>query len=119
MHSESRNHYPITAADLVTKLKAITCATFGYTVVGKGTTSRLLGEVSREAEVFLGAVDLAHIYFLHGAGQIRHILLMGWGGISMSHITLDRTIQRVISQSVKEIHALGIYHQDLRLENNS
>ncbi|TQB67460.1 hypothetical protein MPDQ_005708 [Monascus purpureus] len=109
----------------------ITCATFGYTVVGKGTTSRLWTEVSREAEVyrvlqraqgsavpvFLGAINLAQIYFLHGAGKIRHMLLMGWGGESMSHITLDKTIHRAISRSVKEIRSLGISHQDLRLEN--
>lgn len=155
MHSGSEGRHPISAADLVTKLKGqldqdldhncspigpcgsygapfkITCATFGYTVVGKGTTSRLWGEVSREAEVyrvlqrgqgsavpvFLGAINLARIYFLHGAGKIRHMLLMGWGGISVSNMTLDKTIQRAISRSVKEIRSLGICHQDLRPEN--
>lgn len=30
----------------------ITCATYGYTIVGKGTTSSLWEEVSREAEVY-------------------------------------------------------------------
>ncbi|KAL4759745.1 uncharacterized protein BDW70DRAFT_151458 [Aspergillus foveolatus] len=109
----------------------ITCATFGYTIVGKGTTSRLWKEVSREAEVyhvlqraqgsavpvFLGAINLAQIYFLHGAGEIRHMLLMGWGGESLGHITHDKTIQRAISRSVKEIRSLGIFHQDLRPEN--
>ncbi|THC87223.1 hypothetical protein EYZ11_013331 [Aspergillus tanneri] len=30
----------------------ITCTAYGYTVVGKGTTSRLWNEVSREAEVY-------------------------------------------------------------------
>lgn len=68
--------YLISAADLVKKIKAqldqdldhnytpispcrssgapfkITCAAFRYTVVGKGTTSRLWGEVSREADVY-------------------------------------------------------------------
>ncbi|KAJ6105694.1 hypothetical protein N7512_009211, partial [Penicillium capsulatum] len=72
----SADRYPIGVADLVKKLKVqldqdldynctpiglcgssgvpfkITCATFGYTVVGKGTTSRLWGEVSREADVY-------------------------------------------------------------------
>ena len=42
---------------------------------------------------------------------------MGWGGESMSHITLDKTIQCAISRSVKEIRSLGVLHQDLRLEN--
>lgn len=153
--SRSDNRHPISAESLVKKLKAqldqdldhnctpigpcgsygapfkITCATFGYTLVGKGTTSRLWKEVSREAEVyhvlqraqgsaapvFLGAINLAQIYFLHGAGEIRHMLLMGWGGESVGHITPDKTIQRAISRSVKEIRSLGIFHQDLRPEN--
>ncbi|KAH1297213.1 hypothetical protein KXW28_009153 [Aspergillus fumigatus] len=149
------DRHPIGAEDLVKKLKMqldqdldhnctpigpcgsygapfkITCATFGYTIVGKGTTSRLWKEVSREADVyrilqraqgsavpvFLGAINLAQIYFLHGAGEIRHMLLMGWGGESVGHITLDKPIQRAISRSVREIRSLGIFHQDLRPEN--
>ena len=69
----------------------LSCIIYGYTVVGKGTTSGLWKEVSREAEVyrilqkaqgsavpvFLGTIDLAKIYFLHGAGEIRHMLVMG------------------------------------------
>ncbi|KAH1548459.1 hypothetical protein KXX57_001745, partial [Aspergillus fumigatus] len=145
----------ISAEDLVKKLKAqldqdldhnctpighcgsygapfkITCATFGYTIVGKGTTSKRWKKVSREAEVyrvlqraqgsavpvFLGAINLAQVYFLHAAGEIRHMLLMGWGGESVEHITLDKTIQRAISRSVREIRSLGVSHQDLRPEN--
>ncbi|KAJ5084786.1 hypothetical protein NUU61_009365 [Penicillium alfredii] len=108
--------HPITSEDLVRLLKAqldenidrctplgccgaygapfkLTCAVYGYTVIGKGTTSELWKEVSREAEVyrilqkaqgsavpiFLGTIDLAKIYFLHGAGEIRYMLVMGWG----------------------------------------
>ncbi|CAG8905124.1 unnamed protein product [Penicillium nalgiovense] len=149
------DRHPIGAADLVKRLKVqldqdldhnctpigpcgssgapfkITCAIFGYTVVGKGTTSKLWGEVSREAEVyrvlqraqgsavpvFLGAINLAQTYFLHGAGRIRHMLLMGWGGESVGHTTPDKTTQRAISRSVKEIRRFGVVHQDLRPEN--
>jgi hypothetical protein len=152
------DRHPISAADLVKKLKAqldqdldhdctpmgpcgycgssgapfkITCSTFGYTVVGKGTTSKRWRKVSREAEVygvlqraqgsavpvFLGAIDLAQTYFLHGAGSIRHMLLMGWGGESVGHSTLDKTIQHAISRSVKEIRRFGVVHQDLRPDN--
>ncbi|KAF4213889.1 hypothetical protein CNMCM5878_009879 [Aspergillus fumigatiaffinis] len=147
--------HPISAEDLVRRLKRqldqdldhnctpigpcgsygapfkITCATFGYTIVGKGTTSKLWKEVSREAEVyrvlqraqgsavpvFLGSINLAQIYFLHGAGKIRHMLLMGWGGESVGHVTPGKTVQREVSRSVKEIRSLGIFHQDLRPEN--
>lgn len=89
----------------------VTCAAYGYTIIRKGTTSRLWKEVSREAEiyrvlqraqgssvpVFLGAIDLAKIYFLHGAGEIHHILLMGWGGESVDNIHCEKTRQRAIS----------------------
>ncbi|CAP87144.1 Pc24g02360, partial [Penicillium rubens Wisconsin 54-1255] len=149
------DRHPIGAADLVKRFKMqldqdldhnctpigpcgssgapfkITCAIFGYTVVGKGTTSKLWGEVSREAEVyrvlqraqgsavpvFLGAINLAQTYFLHGAGRIRHMLLMGWGGESVGHTTPDKTTQRAICRSVKEIRRFGVVHQDLRPEN--
>ncbi|KAJ5716192.1 hypothetical protein N7493_008103 [Penicillium malachiteum] len=149
------DHHLIGVADLVKKLKVqldldldhnctptgpcgssgapfkITCATFGYTVIGKGTTSRLWKEVSPEADiyrvlqraqgsavpVFLGAINLAKTYFLHGAGGIRHMLLMGWGGESVGHTTLDKNVQNAISRSVKEIRQCGVVHQDLRPEN--
>ncbi|KAL2868386.1 uncharacterized protein BJX67DRAFT_387425 [Aspergillus lucknowensis] len=119
----TEDRHPISTADLVKKLQVqldqdldhnctpigpcgssgapfkITCATFGYTVVGKGTTSRLWGEVSRETKVyqvlqraqasavpvFLGTINLAQTYFLYSAGRICHMLLMGWGGKSMGH----------------------------------
>ncbi|CEL07057.1 hypothetical protein ASPCAL10222 [Aspergillus calidoustus] len=153
------DRHPISAADLVKKLKAqldqdldhnctpmgpcgscgssgapfkITRSTFGYTVVGKGTTSNRWRKVSREAEVYgvlqraqgsavpvlLGAIDLAQIYFLHGARSIRHMLLMGWGGESVYPNTLDMAIQRAIYRSVKEIRSYGIVHQDLRPDNS-
>ncbi|KAE8337904.1 hypothetical protein BDV24DRAFT_154043 [Aspergillus arachidicola] len=108
----------------------ITCSTFGYTVVGKGTTSKHWRKVSREAEVygvrqraqgsaipvFLGAINLAKTYFLHGAGRIRHMLFMGWDGENVGH-AVNKTIQRAISRSVKNIRYFGISYHDLRPEN--
>ena len=78
----------------------LTCAAYGYTVVGKGTTSCQWQELLREADVyhvlqqaqgsavpvFLGAIDMMKTYFFHGAGAIRHMLLMAWGGESTSNI---------------------------------
>ncbi|KAK9235880.1 hypothetical protein V1525DRAFT_242289 [Lipomyces kononenkoae] len=109
----------------------LTCAAYGYTVVGKGTTSGHWKEVSREAEVyqvlrkaqgsavpvFLGTIDLAKVYFLHGAGEIRHMLLMAWGGESTAKLEQWPMLRREISGSKKEIHALGVMHQDLRPDN--
>ena len=109
----------------------LTCTKHGYTVIGKGTTPGLWKEVSREAQVyqilrkaqasavpvFLGTIDLAKIYFLHGAGQIRHMLVMGWGGESTATMELTQRLRREIHKSNKEIKALGIIHEDLRRDN--
>ncbi|KAJ5588790.1 hypothetical protein N7537_011468 [Penicillium hordei] len=109
----------------------LTCTKYGYTVIGKGTTSALWKEVSREAQVyqilrkaqgsavpvFLGTIDLAKIYFLHGAGQIRHMLVMGWGGKCTAAMELTQRLRREIYKSNKEIKALGIIHEDLRRDN--
>ncbi|KAB8079758.1 hypothetical protein BDV29DRAFT_187078 [Aspergillus leporis] len=109
----------------------ITCSVYGYTVVGKGTTSYLWDEVKREADiyhilrraqgsavpVFLGAIDLAKIYFLHGAGEIRHMLLMAWGGEPISKMEHVEAIRHEILRSQKKIRSLGVLHQDLRPDN--
>ncbi|KAL4954944.1 hypothetical protein BDW69DRAFT_130840 [Aspergillus filifer] len=109
----------------------LTCATYGYTVIGKGTTSGLWKEVSREKQVyrllrkaqgsavpvFLGTIDLKKMYFLHGAGEIRHMLVMGWGGESTAKMELAPWLRQEIRRSNKEIKALGIIHEDLRRDN--
>ncbi|EDN08129.1 conserved hypothetical protein [Histoplasma mississippiense (nom. inval.)] len=109
----------------------ITCAAYGYTLVGKGTTVGLWKVVSREAEiyrvlqkaqgsavpVFLGTIDLKLFLFLHGAGDIRHMLLMGWAGESIENVKDKEVLSREISQSKKEIRMLGVVHKDLRSAN--
>ncbi|KAJ5569585.1 uncharacterized protein N7459_009015 [Penicillium hispanicum] len=110
----------------------LTCFPHGYTVVGKGTTSGLWKKfVSREAEiyhilreaqgsavpVFFGTIDLAKIYFLHGAGQIRHMLVMGWAGESTAGLEQTADLRREIERSKQRIRALGVRHLDLRPDN--
>ena len=87
----------------------LTDAMYGYTVVGKGTTSRLWKVVSREAQVYqilrkaqgsavpvcLGTMDLAKIYFLHGAGPICHMLVMGWGGESTATMKMTQSPRKI------------------------
>jgi Putative homoserine kinase type II (protein kinase fold) len=67
--------------------------------------------------LFLGAIDLAKIYFLHGAGQIRYMLVMGWGGESIATMELTQQLRREIHRLNKEIKTLGVIHEDLRLDN--
>ncbi|ODM15754.1 hypothetical protein SI65_08988 [Aspergillus cristatus] len=117
----------------------ITYAKYGYTVVGKGMTSGLWDQLKGEAEVyrvlqqdqgsavpvFLGAIDLAMFYSLHGAGKIQHMLLMGWGGNSISSIKnapscpefTEEELNHEISRSVKKIRSLRVLHEDLRPDN--
>lgn len=151
---KDQTQHHISAADLVCSLKSqmdeiidrciplggcgsygapfkLTDAMYGYTVVGKGTTSRLWEVVSREAEVyqilrkaqgsavpvFLGTMDLAKIYFLHGAGPIRHMLVMAWGGESTATMKMTGRLRHEIDKSDMEIRALGIIHQDLKPDN--
>ncbi|KAE8396777.1 hypothetical protein BDV37DRAFT_277386 [Aspergillus pseudonomiae] len=109
----------------------ITCTAYGYTVVGKGTTSCRWNEVKREADiyrilwraqglavpVFLGTIDLAMIYFLEGAGRIRHMLLMVWGGEPINKLEDFESIRHEILRSQKKIRSLGVLHKDLRLDN--
>ncbi|KAG0156375.1 hypothetical protein PDIDSM_3553 [Penicillium digitatum] len=92
------------------------CDKYGYVVVGKGTTSGLWKEVSREAQVyqvlrkaqasavpvFLGTIDLKKIYFLHGAGEIRHMLVMGWGGESTATMELTPGLLKILTNRIRK-----------------
>lgn len=109
----------------------LTCVIYGYTVIGKGTTLGLWKEVFCEAEVywvlrkvqrsavsvFLGTIDLAKIYFLYGAGEICHLLIIGWAGENTVSMELTPLLHREIRRSNKEIKALGIIHKDLQYNN--
>ncbi|KAL2823332.1 hypothetical protein BDW59DRAFT_173501 [Aspergillus cavernicola] len=156
LHRQNNNHlhHPTTSEGLVHSLKALldksidectlfgdcraysalfklTCPRYGYTVVGKGTTSGLWGIVSREAEVyhllrevqgsavpvFLGTINLKKIYFLYGAGEIRYMLVMGWGGESIVSMELTSRQRQEIRRSTKNIKALRIIYNDLRPDN--
>ncbi|SCO54113.1 uncharacterized protein FFNC_15340 [Fusarium fujikuroi] len=146
--------HPITAEGLMTSLKAqldenidrclplggrgesgapfkLACATYGYCVIGKGTTQQWWKRVSQEAQVykilrkaqgsavpvFLGTIDLAKSYYLHEVGDIRHMLVMGWGGESTASMKLEPWLLQEIDKSNEEVKALKIYHQDFRREN--
>ncbi|EEH04626.1 predicted protein [Histoplasma capsulatum G186AR] len=67
--------------------------------------------------VFLGMIDLKLFLFLHGAGDIRHMLLMGWAGESIENVKDKEVLSREISRSKREIRMLGVVHKDLRSAN--
>jgi len=108
----------------------IRCESYGYTFVGKGTTSSLWHAVSREAQfyqilrsaqgfavpVFLGSIDMAQSYFLHGAGEIQHMLLMVWGGEPLTQSQWEDK-RGAVKKSHARIRELGIRHGDLRRPN--
>jgi hypothetical protein len=106
------------------------CESYGYTFVGKGTTSRLWSMVSREAQfyqilgsaqgsaipVFLGSIDMKQSYFLHGAGEIQHMLLMAWGGEPLSQTQWQDKL-KAVKKSHAKIRELGVRHGDVRRQN--
>lgn len=61
--------------------------------------------------VFIGSID-----YLHGAGHIRHMLLMGWGGEQLRAPEKWHTLDSEIKRSNKEIQPLGVRHEDARSE---
>ncbi|KAL2846713.1 hypothetical protein BJY01DRAFT_234511 [Aspergillus pseudoustus] len=85
------NFTPIGLHGSFSALFKVTSITYRYTIISKATTSRRWKEVSQEADVyhilqraqglvipvFLGVINLADVYFLHGARDIHHILLIG------------------------------------------
>ncbi|KAK2598036.1 hypothetical protein QQS21_005813 [Conoideocrella luteorostrata] len=104
----------------------LTLAAYGYTLVGKGTTSSLWGEVSEEIQtyrilqksqggavpVFLGPIDLGGIYFVTGAGEIRHMLIMSYGGVAFPQGQYN-DLKHEFRRSRKEIKDCGVIHNDL------
>ncbi|KAI7372454.1 hypothetical protein KC328_g17240, partial [Hortaea werneckii] len=106
------------------------CESYGYTFVGKGTISSLWHAVSREAQfyqilhsaqgfavpVFLGSIDMAQSYFLHGAGEIQHMLLMAWGGEPLTQSQWQDK-RGAVKKSHARVRELGIRHGDVRRPN--
>ncbi|KGY15451.1 hypothetical protein PABG_11764 [Paracoccidioides brasiliensis Pb03] len=98
-----RNCSPLGIQGTYGAIFKLTCAEHGYTGVA--------------VPIFLGSIDLAEIYFLHGFGPIRHMLLMAWGGESIANLERWPLLQQEISRSTKGIRALGVIHGDLQPDN--
>lgn len=107
----------------------LTYATYGYTVIGKGTTNGWWSKVSRETDaykvlwnaeasavtVFLGKISMSKVNFLEGAGEIQQMLILGWGGKTPQDIDvtflreLDRRRKSTISASNTKIYVRATY----------
>ncbi|PLB48489.1 hypothetical protein P170DRAFT_319782, partial [Aspergillus steynii IBT 23096] len=110
----------------------ITCERFGYTVVGKGTTCYVWPQVSAEEDVyrvlaslqgsvvpvFLGKIDLEKSYFLLEVGDVRHMLLMSYGGDTIMAADIDPWVRdEKVEEAVASISSLGVRHRDLHSAN--
>jgi tRNA A-37 threonylcarbamoyl transferase component Bud32 len=59
---------------------------------------------------------MAQSYFLHGAGEIQHMLLMAWGGEPLAG-SQWQTKLHAVKRSHGKIHKLGVRHGDVRPPN--
>ncbi|OJJ42069.1 hypothetical protein ASPZODRAFT_155549 [Penicilliopsis zonata CBS 506.65] len=111
MLSRRADHHPISATNLVKMLKLQLDWDLDHNCTPIGPCG------SSGAPFKITAINLALTYFLYGAGRIRHMLLIGWGGETVGDPPLDKIIQHAISRSVKEIRRFRVVHQDLRPDN--
>ncbi|OJD16704.1 hypothetical protein AJ78_03129 [Emergomyces pasteurianus Ep9510] len=58
-------------------------------------------------------IDLKLFLYLHGAGDICYMLLMGWAGESIDNVKDKEVLSHEISRSKKKIRMLGVVHKDL------
>lgn len=59
-------------------------------------------------------------YFLHGAGEIQHMLLMAWGGTPLTESQWHEksSAKTAMEKSYGEIRKLGVRHGDIRPQNS-
>jgi serine/threonine protein kinase len=55
-------------------------------------------------------------YSPHGAGEIQHMLLIAWGGESLT-VSQWQTKLHAVKRSLGNIHQLGVRHGDVRPPN--
>ncbi|KAK9478419.1 hypothetical protein V1514DRAFT_342872 [Lipomyces japonicus] len=90
----------------------LTCAEYKYTVVGKGSTSNLWKCLYAWARSIWPKK-----YFIHGVGDICHMLVMACGGETISDVERFPWLDEEISRSKEEINALGDVDFDLDDDN--
>ncbi|KAK9376559.1 uncharacterized protein V1513DRAFT_423498 [Lipomyces chichibuensis] len=64
-----------------------------------------------------GAYNAPFKIYFHDAGDIRHMLLMAWGGKDTIELEHSQELFHEIARSKREIRALGVVHGDFRYPN--
>lgn len=59
---------------------------------------------------------MAQSYFLHGAGEIQHMLLMAWAGEPLTQSQWENE-RNAVKRSHAKICELGVLHGDVRRGN--
>jgi serine/threonine protein kinase len=118
----------------------VTLASYGYTVIAKGTVFAFVQDLRHEAKVyqrlqnlqgmcvpvFLGAADLDWPYRYDFQVRVVHMIFLSWGGDcidggSCAKRSLSKDEQRKRSyqviRSVRAIHNQGVVHADIRKDN--
>ena len=106
---------------------------FGYVLVAKGTVRAFVPDLQHEGEVYqrlsslqgseipvyMGSIDLPHVYYLDVGVRIQHMMMMAWGGDEASTNT-ERTCHRIDSQVHETINRMlqrGVEYCDVRPQN--
>ncbi|KAJ6116115.1 hypothetical protein N7523_005612 [Penicillium sp. IBT 18751x] len=108
---ESLDHYINSRRLLLSGaiLAQVSLMPYGYTCIGKGTPDELQGDTLREAEVYgalrcyqgsavpvyMGAIDIQRIFFVHPKICTKHMLLLFWAGdpIDITQIALGEALE--------------------------
>ncbi|KAI9844713.1 MAG: hypothetical protein M1838_002071 [Thelocarpon superellum] len=107
----------------------VTLASYGYTLVAKGTVEAFVDDIRHEAVVYdhlralqgvslpvcLGSIDFSHPYYYDKGVRIMHILLLSWAGRRIDDpvsIMDNPRMKSKIAQAFKGLRDAGIQHND-------
>ncbi len=116
----------------------VTLLTHGYTFVAKGTVPEFVEDLEHETAVyrrlqplqgvcvpvFLGTVDLGSLgrtYYYDFRVRVVYLMLLSWAGVSLGEAgtweAMGNDPGRELVRSVRELHANGVAHTDVRPPN--
>ena len=128
------HYYPLSIQGSRGVMFEITLASHGYVFVAKGTVKSYRPNLLHEGSVYrhlfplqgstipvyLGNIDLERPYYYARGTKLYHMLLMSWGGPSLSAPTTPVSCSVLEEEKHRSFHAisqLSVVHNDLRLSN--